>query len=498
MFLLLAATLAASQPIVAIHDGRLAGELQADGVAAFWGIPFARPPIGPLRWKPPQPEKAWNGIREATRWPPPCSQPDLGWNTGLVKIASEDCLYLNVRTPDLKPVRPAPVMFWIHGGGNEGGASEEAASPSIPARGVVLVTLHYRLGALGYMSHPALSRENARHASGNYGLMDQQAALKWVKSNITRFGGDPENVTIVGGSAGAHAVGLLLVSRDMRGFFQKAIEESGTVQFGAPARSLKENEAIGDEIAIKSGAPPHATAAQLRQIPPDRLMKAAEGSAAGVDHAALWTAAVIDGAVLTEAPAATLARGEQGHLPLLLGANTRELPYPMASPADFVRANFGSNAGKALTLYGLGASPAVITDERFGDVATQIAGDVIFRCPAVTMARAQARTGEPVWLYLFGFTRVGGPPVMHGSEGPYALNAPGESGGFDGPPLPNDSPPLEAYWINFAKTGNPNGPGLPQWPRFDLASRAYIDFTPKGPRTGVGLRDAECSLVNNP
>lgn len=411
-------------------------------------------------------------------------------------MSSEDCLYLNVRTPDLKPARPLPVMVWIHGGGNEGGSSEQAASPSIAARGIVLVTVQYRLGAFGFMSHPALSGENVAHASGNYGLMDQQAALKWVRSNIARFGGDPENVAIVGASAGAHDVGLLLVSRTMRGLFHKAIEESGTAQFGGPARSLKENEALGEEIATKSGAPPHATARQLRRISPHRLMEATAGSVAGVDHSSLWNLAVIDGAVLTEAPAATLARSGQAFVPLLLGANTREISYPMASPAGFVRAFFGANADKALALYRLGASGDVVSDERFGDLPIRIAGDVIFRCPAVTVAQAQARTGAPVWLYLFGYSPPGGAPVMHGSEVAYALNAPGETA--DGSPLPKDSPPLEAYWINFAKKGDPNDAGLPKWPRFDLTRREYIDFTPEGARAGAGLRDAECSLLNSP
>lgn len=500
MILFLAAALAASQPVLAIHDGRLAGKTQADGVQAFWGIPFAQPPVGSLRWKPPQPAEPWAGIRDASRHQPPCAQPALGWNKGIVAIASEDCLYLNVRSPDLHPKHPLPVMFWIHGGGNEGGASEEAASPSIPARGIVLVTSQYRLGVLGFMSHPALSGENAGHASGNYGLMDQQAALRWVNSNIARFGGDPENVTIVGGSAGGHAVGLLLVSRGVRGLFHKAIEQSGTAQFGVPARSLKENEAVGEEIAVRSGAPPHATAAQLRGIPATILMKATEGSIAGVDHAELWNAAVVDGAALTEEPAATLARGEQAHVPLLLGANTREVPFPTieTNPGAFVHAVFGANANKALAVYGLSASGKGVTDERFGDVATQIAGDVFFRCPAVTVAQAQARVKAPVWLYLFGYSSLGGPPVTHSSPGTNALNAPGESSGFDEARLNKNAPPFQAYFVNFAKTGDPNGRGLPRWPRFDLPGRSYIEFTSQGPRSDAGLRDAECALLNTP
>jgi len=216
-----------------------------DGSVVFRGIPFAAPPVGERRWKPPQPVEPWDGVRDTLEEAPTCPQPDQGWNAFAMKSMSEDCLYLNVRRPDLSPDAPLPVMVWIHGGGNVAGGAADVIEGSVHKRGVALVSSQYRLGALGFMAHPAFAAESSEGASGNYALMDDQAALRWVQKNIARFGGDPGNVTIFGESAGGQHVGMHLLSPGSRGLFHRAIEESGTSNFGAATRSLKDAEEIG-------------------------------------------------------------------------------------------------------------------------------------------------------------------------------------------------------------------------------------------------------------
>lgn len=295
--------------VVSVDGGQIRGEPLADRIA-FRGVPFAAPPVGALRWKPPVRVKPWTGVRDATRSAPACAQLSDGWNQANAGYSAEDCLYLEVATPSLTPARPLPVLVWVHGGGNKaGGGVGTIASPMV-RRGVVLVSIQYRLGALGFMAHPALTAESPFRASGNYGLMDQQAALAWVKRNIARFGGDPAQVTLGGQSAGAMDVGLLQVSPLAKGLFRRAIEESGTAGFGFPARDLRASEAIGERLATLAGQP-HATAAALRALPVAALLEAARGiTLPGLPEAGSpWVQVTIDGHVITEPPAKTLARG---------------------------------------------------------------------------------------------------------------------------------------------------------------------------------------------
>ncbi|MCJ2184961.1 carboxylesterase family protein, partial [Novosphingobium sp. 1949] len=238
-------------PYVQTADGTLEGVIASDGRATFLAIPFAAPPTGTRRWAPPVPPARWSGVRPAKTPAPACMQIDYGWNHAAAANQSEDCLYLDVTTPTLHPAAPLPVMVWVHGGGNRGGSGAGTVQSPLVARGVVLVSVQYRLSALGFLSHKALGPH-----SGNYGLMDQQAALRWVRANIARFGGDPANVTLFGESAGAQDVGLQLLAPGARGLFAKAIEQSGTPGFGLPPRSLAQNEALGAQIARAAGAPP--------------------------------------------------------------------------------------------------------------------------------------------------------------------------------------------------------------------------------------------------
>jgi para-nitrobenzyl esterase len=486
--------LAAVSPMAAvatIDSGRIAGESLSDGSFVFRGIPYAAPPVGPLRWKPPQPVSPWTGVRQMTEAPPACPQPDQGWNSEAAARTSEDCLYLDVRTPGMKTDAPLPVMVWIHGGGNVAGSGAGTVMSSIVDRGIVLVSIQYRLGVLGFMSHPALTAESGTGSSGNYGLMDQQAALRWVQANIARFGGDPANVTIFGESAGGQGVGLLLLEPGARGLFHKAIEESGTPGFGLAPRSLADNEAIGARIAAAAGARGNDAAA-LRAIAAPRLVEAGQGPVlpAGEDNGLIWLHAVVDGTVLIEPPAATLARLGDAAVPLIIGAIAQEftLGDVRAYPRAVVRRAFGSNAEAALAFYGLDGDAMPADDPMLGSAIMQISSDLMFRCPAVAVSGAHAAAGSPVWQYHFAYAAPGAPPVSHNSELRYVFNAAGEQD------LPADAAPLQAYWMNFARSGDPNGPALPPWPRYDADSRPYLLFDQGGAQAADRLREPICSL----
>ena len=494
--LLALATADPATPVISTDSGPVAGETLPDGSAVFRGIPYAQPPVGLLRWKPPQSVQPWQEVREATQNPPACPQPDQGWNAEAAARTSEDCLYLDVRTPDIDPEQPMPVMVWIHGGANLAGSGAGTVMSSIPTHGVVLVAVQYRLGPLGFLSHPALSAESENGTSGNYALMDHQAALRWVKTNIARFGGDPDNITIFGESAGAQNVGLLMLAPGGRGLFHKAIAESGTASFGSPARSLADNETIGVAIAAAAGVD-EASAEALRSIPAERLIEITTREGAsfnGTPAPTLWVTAVVDGAVLPEAPADTLKRGGQARVPLVIGANAKEFAFGNveADPIGSIRESYGAQTDAALRFYGLndGARPA--EDPRLGNVAMQISSDLAFRCPMIAVSKAHAWYGIPIWQYHFDYAPPEGPPVAHASELPYVFNAPGEEG------LAENAAPLQAYWVNFAKTGNPNGGELPDWPRYNLEMRPYLSFEVGGPEVKTRLRDAICNLRDLP
>jgi para-nitrobenzyl esterase len=477
------AALALAAALVQTEAGVVKGERITDGRSLFHGIPFAQPPVGALRWRPPAPVQPWPGIRDATRSGPGCMQIDYGWNHNDAAVQSEDCLYLEVGTPNLKPSKPLPVMVWIHGGGNRGGGARGTISSDL-SKQVVLVSVQYRLGPLGFLSHPALTAESPLHASGNYALMDQQAALHWVQANIARFGGDPHNVTIFGESAGAQDVGLQQLSPLARGLFHKAIEESGTAGFGVPPRTLAQNEALGEAIVRAAGARDHPSADDLRRLPPRALVKAAEHTAVpGLSDATyIWLQAVVDGWVLRAAPAVTLAKGEQARVPLIIGTNARELERfgGKAKARDTIAWAWGRNAAQAQVFYDAVADP----DPRRGDLGLQIATDFIFACPTGVIADAQSKARLPVWQYEFDYAPPGG-KVSHSSEIPFVMNEPFHT--------PTGAPPLLTYWINFARTGNPNGAGLPAWPGYAPGKR-FIEFGQGKTEVRSDLRAPICRL----
>jgi para-nitrobenzyl esterase len=474
---------AADDAVVTVTGGAIQGEARGAG-AVFRGVPFASPPVGDRRWRPPAPVAPWTGVRDATVSGAPCLQRSYGWNAKDAADSREDCLYLDVRTPTLKPAKPLPVMVWIHGGANRAGSARGTVESSLVEQGVVLVSIQYRLGAFGFLSHPGLSAEGGG-ASGNYALMDQIAALRWVRDNIARFGGDPANVTLFGHSAGGQDVGLLMLAPDARGLFHKAIEQSGTAGFGLPPRSLAENETLGRDLGRALGA---KDLAGLRATSGPAVLDAADGLKPPIaDDGFVWLQAVVDGAVILEPAARTLAAGRQARVPLIIGNSARELSLygGAANAAAWVKANY-QDPGQALRLYGIGRHGAP-SDQ----TADQIAADTGFRCPATWVAARHVATGQRTWRYELAVAAPGAGAVRHGSELPFV---------FDTPPTgatPAAWPPLQAYWVNFARASDPNGPGLSPWPAQSAAVEA-IAFTPSGPQITRDDRGALCRLLPQP
>jgi para-nitrobenzyl esterase len=481
-------------PVVSVEGGRIAGTIEPDGRVTFRAVPFAAPPLGPLRFRPPSAVVPWAGVRAARSSAPACAQLSDGWNKALVDTSAEDCLYLEVGTPALHPAKPLPVFVWIHGGSNKAGSGSGAVVSSLVSHGIVMVSVQYRLGPLGFMAHPALTAESPTRASGNYGLMDQQAALRWVQRNIAAFGGDPARVTIGGESAGGEDVGYQQVSPLAKGLFHAAIEESGTAGFGWPARTLRTSEAIGEEIAALAGVP-KASAAALRALPVAKLLEAARHirTPAGLpDPGTVWLQTTVDGHVITEPPAATLARGGGTRVPLLIGNNTREIAFydSAAVTRAALDAAFPGHGAEAAKFYGLMDATPTKDDPVYGPATLRAATDALFTCPADLVARARAETGVPVWQYLFGYAPVGR-TVTHASEVPFVFARPGEAG------ISADAPPLQDYWANFIRTGNPNGAGLAHWPDYG-ASRRFVTFGNGAPVAGTDLRPVPCHWVINP
>jgi para-nitrobenzyl esterase len=497
-----------NSPIVAVTGGRIQGSAMERGGAVFKGIPFAQPPVEALRWQEPRPVKPWPGVRAATAFGAPCAQ-----NSGgkMLENSSEDCLFLNVWTPEWPPRARAPVMFWMHGGGNYGGATGNPNfdGEGLARHGVVLVSASYRLTAFGFFAHPELTRESPHHASGNYGLMDQIAALQWVRANIARFGGDPANVTIFGQSAGAVDATVLMTSPLAAGLFHKVIAESGTVTRNpdagtlamtalgpvmpvksgdvtySDAPALAESEKNGQDLAEMLKAPATGSLQYLRTLPAAEILKATAAPRRSIGPA---NGVVVDGWVIPRPPAEAFATGREHRVPLLAGNNSRERTPPRVTPEDLSRAMeamYGPLAPRAAAIY-------IKPDPLYGDVAAQWVVDTMYRCPVVAELAWHAIARNPAWEYQFDRAAPGreATGAVHGAEVPYVFGTVSKDWAIDRA----ISDTIQEYWTNFARTGNPNGAKLRTWPEFSEPARAYIEFTSDGPVAGEGLRQPFCDL----
>jgi len=470
------------EAIVDAPAGRLSGT--ADGAMhIFKGIPYAVPPTGSLRWKPPQPLPRWTGVRPAKDFGPACVQP-AGALSSIYSAApapmSEDCLSLNIWAP--AGAHNAPVFFWIYGGALWGGSNRDPIydGARLAAQGIVVVSINYRVGVLGWLAHPELSAESTRRISGNYGLLDQIAALHWVRNNIAAFGGNPANVTIAGESAGGLSVMYLMTSPDARGLFARAIAQSAymvsTPELKLRRHGLPSAEASGEELATALHAP---TIADLRAMDATTLTAAA----ASVGFAPFGA---IDGQVLPRQLVEVFDKGEQAPVPLIAGFNSGEIrslrilaPPPPSSAADYeqkIRARYGDLADAFLKLY-------PNTDMQESIWATT--RDALYGWTAERLVSKQTAIGVPSFLYFFdhGYPAAdaGGYHAFHGSELPYVFGTADRT-----PPLWPKIPATPAetmlsdamigYWSSFARTGRPEATAEPAWPAYGTAS-AYMDFT---------------------
>ena len=497
----LSAVAGVEPPTVGVATGQLRGELIESG-AVFKGIPYARPPVGDLRWREPRPAVPWSGVRDATAFGAPCAQ-----NAGGRVLKNEDCLYLNIWTAEWPARSPKPVVVWIHGGGNFGGTASDAnaSGAGLAARGLVVVTLNYRLGLFGFFAHPALTRESPHHASGNYGLMDQIAALRWVRDNIARFGGDPTRVTLGGQSAGAVDVNVLLTSPLAKGLFQRAIAESGTVT-RVPDDATVRMTGLATTMAPRSGGTysdavtlreaEHAGAqltATPRSLTAKDLLKAMSAPRMSIGPA---NGIVVDGWVVPEAPADVFITGREHRVPLLVGSNARERTPDVTVDAlvDAVNAMYGPLAPRALALYDLAAAKS---DPLNGNPAAQWVVDTMYRCPVVLQQRWHATAGNPAYEYQFDRAAPGREALgaTHGAELPYVFGIANPRWAAADHDI---SEAMQTYWANFAATGDPNGaarqPSLPAWPKFVATNQRYMEFTDAGPAAHEGLRRPYCDL----
>jgi para-nitrobenzyl esterase len=471
---------------VKTEQGKVQGKAINNGkVSAFLGLPYAAPPVGDLRWKAPQPLPKWKGERDATKFGAHCAQGRVFEDMIFQDDgASEDCLFLNVYTPsDATDKSKLPVMFWIHGGGYAGGASNEPRHNGdfLPTKGVVLVTINYRLGVFGFLATSDLAKE-AGGSAGNYALMDMVAALQWVKENIKKFGGDPDNVTIFGESAGSFAVSTLMAAQPARGLFAKGIGESGAAFSDVlPTDTLESRLKKDDEwvatLNVKS-------LAELRALPTDQILAAVKAKKGGFPPD-------IDGKFLTEQVPVTYAAGKQAHVPLLAGWNRDEgsfLGNGMTAEKwkGMAAGMFNERAPEFLKLY------SGDTDDQAVDAAGAYGGDSFIGFSTWKWLEAHRKTGDsPVYRYHFELRALPskfhpGTFAFHSDDIEYVFGTldtrPGETVRPEDRKLSDE---MMSYWTNFARTGDPNGPGLSVWPKYDKDdSLIHLDSTiTSGPDT---------------
>jgi para-nitrobenzyl esterase len=497
----------AAAPVVKISSGSVRGVVHG-GLMVFKGIPYAQPPVGSLRWRPPQPAKPWKGVRPATAFGHDCMQLPFPHDAAPLRTApSENCLYLNVWAPRNPAHKPLPVMVWIHGGGFVNGGSSPAVygGANFARHGVVFVSFNYRLGRFGFFAFPALDHQGG--PVGNYAFMDQIAALRWVHQNIAAFGGNPDEVTVFGESAGGMSVNLLLTSPLSRGLFERAMIESGGGRNNllppAPidhAGPHGQPSAEQDGIAFAQLMGIHGTGAAalaaLRRLPAGKIVNGINMATMGQQRKT-YSGPMIDGKVMVQSPEQVFKEGKQAKVPVLVGANSEDLGFTMAKTMDQLFAPFGKRAAAARAAF----DP---NHDSFRQVAGQVARVQAMIEPARFVARHVARAGEPAYEYRFSYVaasmRKKFPGAFHSSEIPYAFDTIRESmwanfgKGITAQDL-RTARDMNAYWVNFAKTGDPNGSGLPHWPRITPDGNQLLNFTAQGPKAETDPWKAQLNLV---
>ena len=480
----------ANSPKVRTASGIVQGLIQGD-VAAFKGIPYAAPPVGANRWRPPQPVTPWNEVRDATKDCANCPQRSFPGSTAII---SEDCLFLNVWAPATATKKSKlPVMVWIHGGGFTGGSGSGpgSAGDAFAKQGVILTTINYRLGRLGHFAHPALSKENPGEFKGSYAYMDQIASLKWIKENIAAFGGDPNNVTIFGFSAGGVSVHSLLTIPAAKGLFHKAISESGGGRDGVlTGRPLREEnadplysvsaETIGINFARKHKieSKDAAALAKLRSLTVEEVVDGGqETDSAG---RRIYSGPILDGKLVVETAESAYRGGRQARVPLIIGNCSAEIGgafVTTASSKEALFSLFGEHEAEAKAAF----DPQ--GNKEFAEVLTKFNTDWVWGEPARMTARAYVAKRAPAYMFQFGYVPVAMRQrarygAGHGSEVSFVFNTLHARWGAAAEPTPEEKELariMNTYWTNFAKTGNPNGKGLPVWPLYDTKKEQILD-----------------------
>lgn len=460
---------------VLVEAGAISGQQDA-GLNIYRGVPYAAPPLGALRWREPQRAASWKGVRKADQFRPACMQTGVSMPGETPPEVSEDCLYLNIWAPRRAAKQRLPVLVWIHGGGFSNGS---AAMPlysgdRLAAKGIVVVTVAYRLGPLGFLAYPELTREAPNQGSGDYGLMDQIAALKWIQRNIGAFGGNPSQVTIAGQSAGAMSVSLLMASPPAKGLFERAIGQSGGVfepMQLAPNWLLPNAEKEGQAYALSLGA---QSLADLRRLPAMRLL---EGKAAAISHP------VIGSYVLPSSPYEVFAAGHQNDVPILIGSNADEA-RSLTDLKSVTAVNYRASLAKQ---WGPLPDPIVAaypftTDDEARKARADLERDLRFGWDMWAWARLQSTTGKAA---VYGYYFAHKPPFLessaqanwgasHFAELWYMSDHLNQSALSWSPVDRRLAAAMSDYWVNFVKSGTPNGPGLPAWPTYEPCGQQIL------------------------
>ena len=476
-----------AQTQVKTAEGILEGK-DLSGITIFKGVPFAAPPVGNLRWKAPQPVQKWEGVRKATEYGPnPMQEALFGDMNFGTKVNSEDCLYLNIWTPAKTMKEHLPVLIYFNGGGLMAGSGSEPryAGDAMARKGIISITANYREGIFGFFAHPQLSKETSYKGSGNYGFMDQVAAIQWVKDNIEAFGGDPNRITIVGESAGSMSVSALMASPLCQGLFAQAMGSSGSVMGFNKVLTLKEAEQKGVELAKQIGK---KNIKDLRALPAEELMKLAAVKAVPTYN--------IDGYFLTEQPTETFAKGNQTKVSLLVGGNNQEMsPWALLAGKQptvenlkaGAKAMFGDNVDEAFRLYGINSDKDVLEQPginlasdlfldystwKWGNMHKLTSGQPVYRYRYCHPRPAMAIKGKVAGLAGGVVDAKEGQPQMpqdkgavHSADIEYAMGTLPTNRVYDWQPedyMVSDI--FSQYYVNFVKTGNPNGLGLVEWP----------------------------------